>query len=546
MGRVVIPGFRKIETSGGGEGGTSNYNDLTNKPFINNVPLVGNLKTVDLKLTDSTLTEEGVPAESKTVGTKLEEQSTSLTAVKEELTKKANISDIPTKVSELQNDSNYQTDTDVTTTLTTYATKTYVGEQISSADHLKREIVTEIPSPETADKNTIYMLKIESATGEDKYKEYLLIDGTVQCIGDTSVDLTDYAKKTEIPTELPANGGNSLTVNGHTVNSDVPENAVFTDTVYDDTEVKEEIVSINSNLDTLEFGEVAGGENLFVAKYDGYYASDGKINNNGINSTTYECSDIIKFNGSNIYISTDKAYTSLSDGKGAWVGIVCFDSNKNFISESYLSIYMESSLKHCYTLPNGVCYIAMSSMKGVNVCFSEKEIDYTPYIPSVNMLANEVDAQNESLEQQGLLDKFDNQLEQGYYQTQDGQKIYHENFVRSANVFSCKSNDVIYLESNIVVTSAMIIYFKGNQFVSYSEDVLYGTSKGKAIVPNNVDGFVFHIYKDGGITPSEVSIKLYINNQIEQIKNDLGGLSFSVSGTTLSITDGTNTWTLSQ
>ena len=37
-----------------------------------------------------------------------------------------------------------------------------------------------------------------------------------------------------------------------------------------------------------------------------------------------------------------------------------------------------------------------------------------------------------------------------------------------------------------------------------------------------------------------------VNDEIDQIKNDLGGLSFSVSGTTLSITDGTNTWTLSQ
>lgn len=84
--RIVIPGFRKIETSGGGEGGTSNYNDLTNKPSINNVPLVGNLNTVNLKLTDATLTEEGVPAEAKTVGAKLKEQSTSLTALKKETT----------------------------------------------------------------------------------------------------------------------------------------------------------------------------------------------------------------------------------------------------------------------------------------------------------------------------------------------------------------------------------------------------------------------------------------------------------------------------
>ena len=36
-----------------------------------------------------------------------------------------------------------------------------------------------------------------------------------------------------------------------------------------------------------------------------------------------------------------------------------------------------------------------------------------------------------------------------------------------------------------------------------------------------------------------------VNDEIEQIKNDLGGLSFSVSGTNLSITDRTNTWTLS-
>lgn len=124
------------------------------------------------------------------------------TEIKTELTKKANSTDIPTKVSGLQNDSNYQTDTDVITTLTPYATKTYVGEQISNANHLKREIVTEIPKPETADKNTIYMLKIESVTGNDKYREYLLIDGAVQCIGDTSVDLTDYAKTTDVDKKL--------------------------------------------------------------------------------------------------------------------------------------------------------------------------------------------------------------------------------------------------------------------------------------------------------------------------------------------------------
>ena len=42
--------------------------------------------------------------------------------------------------------------------------------------------------------------------------------------------LNSKANKTEIPTTLPANGGNAATVNGHTVNANVPAGAVFTDT----------------------------------------------------------------------------------------------------------------------------------------------------------------------------------------------------------------------------------------------------------------------------------------------------------------------------
>lgn len=41
-----------------------------------------------------------------------------------------------------------------------------------------------------------------------------------------------YSDLTNRPTSMTANGGNSTTVNGHTVNSDVPSEAKFTDTVY--------------------------------------------------------------------------------------------------------------------------------------------------------------------------------------------------------------------------------------------------------------------------------------------------------------------------
>lgn len=63
------------------------------------------------------------------------------------------------------------------------------------------------------------------------------IDKVVKTVEDT------YAKTTDIPTTLPANGGNADTVNNHTVKSDVPENAVFTDTIYDGI-----IAELNANL----------------------------------------------------------------------------------------------------------------------------------------------------------------------------------------------------------------------------------------------------------------------------------------------------------
>ncbi len=41
-----------------------------------------------------------------------------------------------------------------------------------------------------------------------------------------------FAKKTDIPSSLPASGGDAATVSGHTVGKDVPPDAKFTDTVY--------------------------------------------------------------------------------------------------------------------------------------------------------------------------------------------------------------------------------------------------------------------------------------------------------------------------
>ena len=115
------------------------------------------------------------------------------------------------------------------TALSDLATKTYVSTQISSAGHISKEIVSAAPAPGDAKENVIYMVKVASATGDDKYEEYMLIGGAVEKIGDTSTDLTDYVKKTDIVTSTTTDGaidvdGTPVAVKGYsTLASDVAD-----------------------------------------------------------------------------------------------------------------------------------------------------------------------------------------------------------------------------------------------------------------------------------------------------------------------------------
>jgi len=95
---------------------------------------------------------------------------------------------------------------------------TAVAQAIVNAPHLKRLIVNELPNSNYQE-NTIYMLKDSTVTGDDKYKEYLLINNELVQIGDTSPDLSNYIEK---PTNYTT--GNSLTINsqGELVDSGYP------------------------------------------------------------------------------------------------------------------------------------------------------------------------------------------------------------------------------------------------------------------------------------------------------------------------------------
>lgn len=93
--------------------------------------------------------------------------------------------EIPTKLSQLNNDKTFKTETEIQT-------------MINNSTKLKKEVVTSLPS--SGKEDIIYLLK--NKNDNNFYTEYLWIGGKWEIIGDTKVDLTDYAKKTDLPTKL--------------------------------------------------------------------------------------------------------------------------------------------------------------------------------------------------------------------------------------------------------------------------------------------------------------------------------------------------------
>ena len=124
-----------------------------------------------------------------------------LTTVAGEIAKKANAADVYTK-----------DEADLA-----------IDAAVAGASHLTRQIVTAekltelIADPTTAADNVIYMQKFSSGKGKDNYKEYMRFGAegsySIELIGDTSVDLTDYAKTIDVNTALESYAKTTVTDN---------------------------------------------------------------------------------------------------------------------------------------------------------------------------------------------------------------------------------------------------------------------------------------------------------------------------------------------
>lgn len=73
-----------------------------------------------------------------------------------------------------------------------------IAAAVAAADHLKRKIVTGVDAIDlTADDadQYLYMVPKTGSDADDVYDEYMVLNGTVEHVGNTKVDLSGYVQK---------------------------------------------------------------------------------------------------------------------------------------------------------------------------------------------------------------------------------------------------------------------------------------------------------------------------------------------------------------
>lgn len=131
----------------------------------------------------NTITVDGLSNSINNLSNQVNRNTQSISNITQQLSDKANSSDVYTK-----------TETD-----------DLIAEKVASASHLKREVFNTIlqatafaeSHTETADQYIYMVLNPDSDNENDKYDEYLYVNGSLEKVGSWAVDLSQYVKKEE-------------------------------------------------------------------------------------------------------------------------------------------------------------------------------------------------------------------------------------------------------------------------------------------------------------------------------------------------------------
>ena len=171
-------------------------------------------------------------------------------------------------------------------------------------------------------------------------------------------------------------------------------------------------------------------------------------------------------------------------------------------------------------------YVYSTKTSGIKFQIEEgtKVTSYEPYIPSVKMIADEVSAQNESLEDYGLDNKFANGLAYGYCSYSGGNFSFedlteNDNYIGSKTEYSCIGGEplkILFSQTMEQIT----IQFNNNSFFTVNN-----VDKIETVIPSGVTKLSFYVKKNGIKISNIGYIGIYINNSIDELKNDLSNFT---------------------
>ena len=110
--------------------------------------------------------------------------------------------------------------------------ETYVAQQIAGAEHLKRVVADQLPDVSTAQANTIYMIKKTgggiASWGKNIYEEYMVIEGEWELLGNSQIDLTDYAKTDYVDNKTKDKADKATTLEGYGITDAYTKGETYT------------------------------------------------------------------------------------------------------------------------------------------------------------------------------------------------------------------------------------------------------------------------------------------------------------------------------
>ena len=177
-----------------------------------------------------------------------------------------------------------------------YATTNYVNEEIGKiGSYVTATLVSGEPDVQNPSNKKIYLTKDDTVTGTDLYKEWIYTESSAwECIGDTSMDLSDYATTSQLETvssEIVDKIPNVYIVTPTTTQKEVADNSGKT-LLYQD-----------ENNNTFPLTNTTVGTNYTTYEFKGFVGSGNEIKSYSANVNPTSTSNISVTSNKSSYIN---------------------------------------------------------------------------------------------------------------------------------------------------------------------------------------------------------------------------------------------------